>query len=63
MSRRKAQIFLALAILILTFSLLSCSKKGEYADDIPCSELMDAVEDQIPLNFGYETFDSDHCWS
>ncbi len=49
-----------LSLILLCVSLFSCSKKAEYSDDVPCSELMDSVEDQIPVNFGYETFGGEH---
>lgn len=49
----------ALLSLALLFSLSACSQQ-DYADDLPCSELMDAVEDQIPVNFGYETYGAEH---
>lgn len=51
---------LCLLTLLSCLSLSACQKKESYADDIPCSELMDAVEDQLPVNFGYETFGGDH---
>ena len=51
----------ALLLLLVCCTLLgSCSKTTAYTDDLPCSELMDAVEDQIPVDFGYETFGGDH---
>ena len=48
------------ASLIATLFLPSCAKKDSYADDVPCAELADAVEDQIPVDFGYETLGGDH---
>ncbi len=48
-----------LAILLLTCSICSCSK-APLADNVPCAELMDSAEDQIPVNFGYETYGSEH---
>lgn len=53
----------ALAVLFLTVALpilSSCKKETSYTDDLSCAEIMDAVEDQIPVNFGYETFGGDH---
>lgn len=52
---------IAIVCLIACILLTGCSKKEKgYADDVPCSELMDSVEDQIPVNFGYETFGGEH---
>ncbi len=48
-------------ILVLATLLSACGKKEKtYADDIPCSELADTVEEQIPVDFGYETFGGEH---
>ncbi|MBQ8850622.1 MAG: DUF4358 domain-containing protein [Clostridia bacterium] len=47
-------------ILSFALSLCACSKKGEYRDDVPCSELLDSAEEQIPVDMGYESFDGDH---
>ncbi len=48
-------------LLLMTLLLSSCAKKEKsYADDLPCSELADTVEEQIPVDFGYETFGSEH---
>ena len=54
----KTRIFLCLFLVCVT--LTSCSQQKSYANDLPCAELMDAVEDQIPVDFGYETFSGDH---
>ena len=54
----KTRIFLCLFLVCAT--LVSCSQRKSYANDVPCAELMDAVEDQIPVDFGYETFSGDH---
>ncbi|MBQ9783183.1 MAG: DUF4358 domain-containing protein [Clostridia bacterium] len=50
----------ALSLLCTPLLLLSCSKSTAYADDVPCAELADTVEDQLPVDFGYETFGGDH---
>ncbi len=55
----KRSLFFALAI-ALCISLFSCGAKKEYADDIPCSELLDTAEEQIPIDLGYESFGGDH---
>ena len=53
----KIKIFCALStLLLLCPTLLSCTKATAYADDVPCSELMDKVVEQIPVDFGYETY-------
>ncbi len=53
-----------LGILIIAVSLLlslfSCSGKGEYSDSVPCAEILDSVEEQLPINLGYESFDAEH---
>ena len=52
----------ALIVILLLCTLLSGCSKGtlEYADNVPCAEIMDTVEGQIPINFGYETFGGEH---
>lgn len=48
-------------LLCLCCLLCGCSKgELDYADDIPCAELMDTAERQIPVDFGYETFGGEH---
>ncbi len=58
------QLTKKLAALSLLFSLLalpSCkASKKSYADDLSCAELTQAVEAQIPVNFGYESFGGEH---
>ena len=49
-----------LCLLLLCTALASCVHQRVYANDLPCSELMDAAEDQIPVDFGYDTFSGDH---
>ena len=50
-----------LILLLIVMLLSSCSQKEKnYADDVPCSELADSVEEQIPVDFGYETFGREH---
>ncbi len=44
----------------LLLSLISCKKEQGFSDDVPTAELMDAVVEQIPVNFGYETFGGEH---
>ena len=52
--------FLIFLLVIVTL-LSSCGKKNkEYADDVPCAEIADTVEEQIPVDFGYETFGGEH---
>ncbi|MBE6546406.1 MAG: DUF4358 domain-containing protein [Ruminococcaceae bacterium] len=48
--------------LLLTLSLLlcACTKAAAYADNVPCAELADTATDQIPVNFGYETYGGEH---
>ena len=48
-------------VLVLATLLSACAKKGkDYVDDLPCSEIADTVEEQIPVDFGYETFGGEH---
>ena len=48
-------------ILVLVTLLSACGKKEKgYVDDIPCSELADTAEEQIPVDFGYETYGGEH---
>lgn len=51
-----------LMLLLVVATLLSaCAKKEkEYVDDLPCSEIADTVEEQLPVDFGYETFGGEH---
>ncbi len=52
--------FLIFLLVIVTL-LSSCAKKEkEYADDVPCAEIADTVEEQLPVDFGYETFGGEH---
>lgn len=48
-------------VLVLATLLSACAKKEkDYVDDLPCSEIADTVEEQIPVDFGYETFGGEH---
>ena len=48
-------------VLVLATLLSSCAKKEkDYVDDLPCSEIADTVEEQLPVDFGYETFGGEH---
>ncbi len=48
---------LTLSLMLMSLSLHGCSEKEPiYADDVSCSELMDTLEKQIPVPFGYETY-------
>ncbi len=49
-----------LLLCCLPLSLAACKKDQSFSDDMPTSELMDAVVEQIPVNFGYETFGGEH---
>ncbi len=54
---KRIAIKILLAIPTLSLLLLgSCANASEYADDVSCAELMDRVEKQVPVDFGYETF-------
>ncbi len=50
-----------LTLLLLTGTILfGCSEKEpNYADNLSCAELMDTLEKQIPVPFGYETYTPD----
>ena len=54
--KRNISIFL---ILIICFSLFSCSKKEVYNDSTPCSDLADKVKEQFSIDLGYESYDAD----
>ena len=54
------KFMLAAVAAALCLSLFSCKSGGEYADDIPCAEILDTVEEQIPIDLGYESFGGDH---
>ncbi len=54
----KTKILLLLLCALLCLS--ACQKKTVYSNDLPCAELADAIEDQIPVDFGYETFGGEH---
>ena len=47
-------------ILALCCLLFACAKASAYANDVPCAELADRATDQIPVNFGYETYGGEH---
>ncbi len=46
--------------LFATASLLACSNKKEYLDSIPCADILNEVEKQLPIELGYESYDTDH---
>ncbi len=47
--------------LLVCMLLTGCAQRAtDYTDDLPCAEIMDTVEEQIPVNFGYETFGGEH---
>ncbi len=45
---------------ILSASLFACGEKKEYRDDVSCAEILDAAEEQIPVDMGYEDLGGDH---
>lgn len=49
-----------LALLLLLGLLWGCQAKTAYADDLPCSALMDAAREQIPVSLGYASFDDEY---
>ena len=50
-----------IVLLALATLLSSCAKKEKsYTDELPCSELADTVEEQIPVDFGYDTYGGEH---
>ncbi len=55
------RIFSLALILILTAPLLFGCTGGDqtYTDELSCAELMDTLEKQVPVDFGYETFGPD----
>ena len=50
-------MFLSTALL---FSLFACSRDTEYNDSVPCSEILDTLEEQLPIDLGYETYGGDY---
>ena len=48
-----ALCFLAL---LLSLSLSACAREVAYTDELTCEELMDKTLEQIPVDFGYETY-------
>ena len=54
------RILFVLISAALCLALFSCKNKEAYADDIPCAELLDTAEEQIPIDLGYESFGGDH---
>ena len=56
----KKQRAIALSLL-LALMLCACkAKEKTYTDDLSCAELMDTVEEQIPTDFGYESYGGEH---
>lgn len=51
---------LLILLLIVLILCSACQKKKDYADDLPCAELMDSVEEQLPINLGYETYGAEY---
>lgn len=55
------RILCVIFVLSLLCSLIACSGGDKnYSDSIPCAELLDAAEEQIPIDLGYESFGGDH---
>ena len=50
-------------LILLCGSLLllsACGAKASYTNTLPCADLADTLEEQIPANLGYETYGADH---
>lgn len=58
MIQRTLALILTLTALVLC--LAACRQQKSYLNDRRCEELMDDAVDQIPVTFGYDTFESDH---
>ena len=53
----------AICILLICSALaafVGCNRKNGYSNHIPCSELMTVALEQIPVDLGYEAYDSEH---
>ena len=44
----------------LLFSLFGCSGDTSYSDSVPCDEILDKVEEQLPVSLGYESYGADY---
>ena len=60
MKRKKLWILSFFLLTSALLSLPSCRASADYADDLSCAQLMDAVVEKIPVDFGYESFGDDH---
>ena len=55
----KKLLIFALTVIILTLSLISCSKKDDYRDDVPCAQITDAIKKDLSAKGGYAFFEED----
>ena len=53
--KRFLSFFLFGAVVLFSLLLLSCGRGGDYADGIPCGELLEEAEEEVPVTFGYES--------
>ncbi len=60
MKHRLPKLFSCFLLCSLPLVFASCQGKQDFSDDVPTAELMDAVVEEIPVNFGYETFGNEH---
>lgn len=57
---RIKSVFGTVLLIALSFSLFSCTEeKSTYSDRQTCAELMSVAEEQIPVQFGYESYSAD----
>lgn len=53
------KIYAIFTVLCLLLCLTGCNR-SDYKNDIPCSKILDSVEEQLPIDLGYKNFDGDH---
>ena len=54
------KLTVVLLLLSILISLIGCRQKGSYLDSVPCADLASNALEQIPLDLGYEAYDSEH---
>ena len=61
MKQRKIRLIILCVLLsALSLNMYSCMSRQVFADDVSCSDLMDTVETQLPVEFGYKAFGEEH---
>lgn len=55
----KKLLIFALAVIVLTLSIISCSQKNDYRNDVPCTQITDAIKEDLSAKGGYAFFEEE----